>query len=259
MYLETVTNISKAAKLKIEYLKKSLSSYMISSALAGAYVGMGVALAFSVGAPLAAAGSIFLKFYMGISFGIALTLVVFAGAELFTGNNMYMAIGVFKREVTIFQTLRVWLFSWTGNLIGSLAFAFLLVSSGALAHTVDFVAKVSLAKMTMPAYQLFLRGILCNWLVCLALWTSSRTKSDSAKCILIFWCLFAFIACGFEHSIANMSLLAMSLFSPHGPEISWLGYLRNISIVTLGNIVGGSIFVGTLYYQATNREETNSV
>jgi nitrite transporter NirC len=137
--------------------------------------------------------------------------------------------------------------------------AYLVVASGALSGAADFIEKVAGAKMTMPAMQLFLRGVLCNWLVCLALWTSSRTKSDATKCILIFWCLFAFIACGYEHSIANMTLLSMSLFAPHGVVISWLGFFRNMFYVTMGNIVGGSFFVGALYCIATYKEGHKSV
>lgn len=256
MYLESVMNISQAAKLKIGYLKRSWLAYMAASILAGTYIGIGTVLIFAVGAPLAAADSIFIKTLMGISFGIALTLVVFAGAELFTGNNMFMAIGLLKKEVTIGELLRVWGFSWVGNLIGSLMLAYLVVNSQALSHAASFIEKVSIAKMNMPALQLFLRGILCNWLVCLALWTSSRTKSDAAKCILIFWCLFAFISSGYEHSIANMTLLSLSLFSHHGDMVSWLGFTRNLFYVTLGNIVGGSFFVGALYCIAAHREES---
>lgn len=254
MYLESVEIISTAAKLKIEYLKRSILSYITSSILAGTYIGIGIVLIFSVGAPLAAEGSIFLRPLMGVSFGIALTLVVFAGAELFTGNNMFMTIGLLKKEVSAAEVLKVWMFSWIGNLIGSLLLAYLVVASGAISHAANFIEKVSIAKMTMPALQLFLRGVLCNWLVCLALWTSSRAKSDTAKCILIFWCLFAFIACGYEHSIANMTLLSMSLFAQHAQAISWLGFFRNMFYVTMGNIVGGSFFVGALYCVATYRE-----
>ncbi len=254
MYLESVNIISKAAKVKIEYLKRSILSYMTSSVLAGTYIGIGIVLMFSVGAPLAASSSIFLKPLMGVSFGIALTLVVFAGAELFTGNNMFMTIGLLKKEVTASEVLKVWVFSWVGNLVGSLLLAYLVVASGAISHAANFIEKISVTKMTMPALQLFLRGVLCNWLVCLALWTSSRAKSDTTKCILIFWCLFAFIACGYEHSIANMTLLSMSLFAPHGAAVSWLGFLHNMFYVTIGNIVGGSFFVGALYCVATYRE-----
>ena len=165
-----------------------------------------------------------------------------------------MEFKLLKKEVTVSEVARVWTFSWVGNLIGSLGLAYLVVASGALSQAAIFIEKVSLAKMTMPAYQLFLRGVLCNWLVCLALWTSSRTKSDPTKCILIFWCLFAFIACGYEHSIANMTLLSMSLFTPHSIAINWLGFFRNMFFVTLGNIIGGSFFVGTLYCVATYKE-----
>ncbi len=247
MYLESVQNISQTAKLKIQYLRKSLAAYMVSSILAGTYIGIGIVLIFAIGAPLAGVESAFTKLLMGTSFGIALTLVVFAGAELFTGNNMFMAIGLIKKEVKLNELLMVWIFSWVGNLIGSLIVAYLVVHSGAISHAASFIEKVSIAKMHMPALQLFLRGILCNWLVCLALWTSSRTKSDAAKCILIFWCLFAFISSGYEHSVANMTLLGMSLFFQHGDMISWLGFSKNLFYVTMGNIIGGAFFVGALY------------
>lgn len=114
MYLESVKNISQAAKLKVEYLKRSTFAYMVASILAGTYIGIGIVLIFAVGAPLAAADSVFIKTLMGISFGIALILVVFAGAELFTGNNMFMAIGLLKKEVTAGELLRVWGFSFLG-------------------------------------------------------------------------------------------------------------------------------------------------
>lgn len=256
MYLESVKIISQAARLKIEYLKRSLFSYMVASVLAGTYIGIGVVLIFSVGAPLAMTDSIFLKTLMGVSFGIALTLVVFAGAELFTGNNMFMTVGLLKREVTFEEVLKVWGLSWLGNLIGSLLLAYLVVASGAVSHAASFIEKISIAKMGMGGLQLFLRGILCNWLVCLALWTSSRAKSDTAKCILIFWCLFAFIACSYEHSVANMTLLAMALFAPHTGVVSWLGFARNLFYVTLGNVAGGAFFVGALYCLATYKEES---
>jgi nitrite transporter NirC len=256
MYLESVNVISQAARMKVEYLKRSVLSYLVASILAGAYIGIGIVLIFAIGAPLSEAASPAVKAIMGLAFGIALTLVVFAGAELFTGNNMFMTIGLFRREVSLAELLKVWGFSWAGNLLGSLLLAYLVVHSGAIAHAGAFIEKVSSAKMNLGAMQLFLRAILCNWLVCLAIWTSSRAKSDSAKCILIFWCLFAFITCSYEHSIANMTLLGMSLFAPHAQAVSWLGFFRNLFYVTLGNIVGGAFFVGALYCMATYKEKS---
>ncbi len=251
MYSEAVNNAANVAKTKIEYLKRSAMAYLTASFLAGAYVGLGIVLIFSIGAPLAGQSSIFLKTLMGVSFGIALTLVVFAGSELFTGNNMYMIIGLLKKETSWSDLGWVWVMSWIGNLAGAVALAWMAVHSGAITKAAHFIEDVAMLKMTLPAQELFLRGVLCNWLVCLAIWTSSRTKSDSAKCILIFWCLFAFIACGYEHSIANMTLLALPLLNHHGEAVSWSGFFRNLFYVTAGNIVGGGFFVGMFYWFAS--------
>ena len=254
MYHNDINAMSNAAKEKVAYLDRSRSSYLASAILGGAYIGIGIVLIFSLGASLAAVGSAFQRLVMAGTFSIALTLVVFAGAELFTGNNMIMTFGIVGKKVSASGLLRVWAFSWSGNLIGSLVLAFLVVTSGAITHAGSFIEEVAAAKMTMPPMQMFVRGILCNWLVCLALWSASRTASDGTKCLLIFWCLFAFIACGYEHSIANMTLLGMSLFGPHGAGVSWMGFGKNLIFVTLGNIVGGVVFVGGLYWLASRKE-----
>ncbi len=254
MYLEHVESMSLLAGKKAAFLERSRLSYTIAAILAGAYVGLGIILIFSIGAPLAAAGSNFLKPMMGVSFGIALTLVVFAGSELFTGNNMIMTLGCLRKQTSWSAAFKIWGFSWFGNLLGSVLLAYIVTASGALDHAVGFIENVASSKMNMPVTQMLLRGLLCNWLVCLALWTSAQAKSDVAKCILIFWCLFAFIASGFEHSVANMTLLSIALFFPHGDTVSWLGFANNLAWVTLGNIVGGGIFVGGMYWLATYKE-----
>lgn len=103
--------------------------------------------------------------------------------------------------------------------------------------------------MSLPFSELFFRGILCNWLVCLALWMSSRAKSETAKLVLIWWCLFAFIASGYEHSVANMTLLSVAVLLPNHPEtVSIAGWFHNMIPVTLGNIIGGGVFVGMAYW-----------
>jgi nitrite transporter NirC len=138
-------------------------------------------------------------------------------------------------------------------LLGSLAVAWLVVQSGVVSATPQaaLIQKVAGSKMSLPAWELFLRGILCNWLVCLAVWTASRVTSEAARLLLIFWCLFAFVGSGFEHSIANQSLLGLALFLPHEAGISWAGFAWNQVWVILGNIVGGGIFVGALYWMAS--------
>jgi nitrite transporter NirC len=242
--------IAGVAKKKVGFLDTSLGGYLVLSAMAGIYLGFGIALIFSLGAPLAAAGSPVVKLVMGASFGIALTLVIFAGSELFTGNNMIGAIGGLSRSVTWGQVFQLNFWSWFGNLIGSLALAWLVVESGVFAKgpTAEMIQKVAGVKMSLGPWELFVRGILCNWLICLAVWTAGRTTNDAAKIMLIFWCLFAFIGIGFEHSIANQSFLGMALFMPHEAAVSWAGFWYNQLFVVLGNIVGGGMFVGGLYW-----------
>lgn len=242
--------IAGVAKKKVGFLDTSLGGYLVLSAMAGIYLGFGIALIFSLGGPLAAAGSPVVKLVMGASFGIALTLVIFAGSELFTGNNMIGAIGGLSRSVTWGQVFQLNFWSWFGNLIGSLALAWLVVESGVFAKgpTAEMIQKVAGVKMSLGPWELFVRGILCNWLICLAVWTAGRTTNDAAKIMLIFWCLFAFIGIGFEHSIANQSFLGMALFMPHEAAVSWAGFWYNQLFVVLGNIVGGGMFVGGLYW-----------
>ena len=245
---QTVDDLAELSVAKIAALKRSVGRYFVASMLAGVYVGFGIVLIFSIGGPLQAAGSPAVKLAMGAAFGVALTLVIFAGSELFTGNNMTMTIGCLRRRITLWQMLRAWVICYAGNLAGSLALAGAMAMSGLAKGAMgDFVNSVSAAKMNAPAGELFVRGVLCNMLVCLAIWTASRTKSDAAKLGLIFWCLFAFIASGFEHSIANMTLLGLSLFIPHAAAVSWAGLAANLIPVTAGNIVGGAVFIGAAY------------
>jgi len=192
------------------------------------------------------------KAIMGASFVVALSLVVFAGSELFTGNNMVMAIGWRVKKNSIGQLLTIWFYSWFGNLLGCLVLAGLLLAAGTLNSDPQFwlLQKVALAKTTAPALQLFAKGILCNWLVCLGVWCTYRMKSEAGKLIMIFWCLYAFVACGFEHSVANMTILSVALFQP-GTTITLAGAGYNLLWASLGNAIGGAVLVGLAYWAAS--------
>lgn len=250
MAKETIETVIGSARAKADLLAKSPLQYLVLAVLAGAYIGFGIVLILSIGAPLAAAGSPAVKVVMGASFGVALALVIFAGSELFTGNNMVMTIGSLAGQVSWARTLGVWAASWVGNLVGSLLLAGAAVGTGLVgkAPFKDFLASAALAKMNAPFGELFYRGLLCNVLVCLAVWTALRAKDDMAKLAMIFWCLFAFIGAGFEHSVANMTLLGMSLLGPHDARLGWGGFVHNLIPVTLGNIVGGAVVIGASYY-----------
>jgi len=248
---ETIATMAAAARAKAGLLRHAPRQYLVLSTLAGAYVGLGIVLIFAIGAPLQAAGSGATKAVMGASFGVALTLVIFAGSELFTGNNLVMTVGALSRTVSAGALAKVWALSFVGNLAGSALLALATAASGVLgkAPAKEFVLGIVAAKMSAPALDLFFRGVLCNMLVCLAVWMGMRAKDETARLVLIFWCLFAFIGAGFEHSVANMTLLALGLFLPHDPAlVSWAGFARNLLLVTMGNVVGGALLIALPYW-----------
>jgi nitrite transporter NirC len=248
MYLDTIDAFASIAARKSELLKRAPLGFWISAMMAGAYVGLGIILIFSIGSDVEPA---YRPIIMGASFGIALTLVVFAGSDLFTGHTMYMPLGVFRGRAGWGDLASVWAVSWLGNLVGAALLALLFVAGGggAILHSKSgFIMTVAAAKMNAPAGALFCRAVLCNWLVCLALWMAARMSSDAAKCIAIFWCLYAFIASGFEHSVANMTLLSIALLGDHPETVSIAGMVHNLVWVTLGNIVSGALIMAGGYW-----------
>ena len=261
MFREEIDKITVAAKNKIDYMNSSPAGYLVLSALAGIYVGFGIILIFSIGGPIHAGGGAFLTLIMGASFGVALSLVIFAGSELFTGSNMILTIGKLQKKTSTGMVMKSWTLCYLGNLLGSVFLAWLMIQGGSLAESSRLlILKVTAMKMNLGAWELFVRGILCNWLVCLAVWMGVKMKSEIGKLTMIFWCLFAFISSGFEHCVANMTLLSMGLFLPHGAEVSLTGLGYNLTWVTLGNIVGGALFVGMAYwYAATSVKKSASV
>lgn len=255
MFQEEVQAVSKAAQAKVSMLGKKPLAYFLLSMLGGIYIGIGILLAFTAGGYLSAAGSPAAKIVMGVSFGVALSLVVLAGAELFTGNNLVMGTGIMTRSVTAGQAVKLWVVCWIGNLAGSILLAVMFSVTGLASGDVgSFMAKMSEAKMAVPPLPLFMRGVLCNFLVCLAVWCGFKLKSESGKLIMIFWCLFAFITTGFEHSVANMTLLTIGLLNPMDYTVTIGGYLYNLGIVTLGNMVGGILFVALPYVLAAKEK-----
>src|SRR5205814_1627959 len=194
---------------------------------------------------------------MGCSFGIALTLVIFAGSDLFTGHTMFMTHGWLQGRTSLGELGATWGASWAGNLFGCVLLAALFVAGGGgpallgLGEKAPLIVTVAAAKMNAPAIELIARAILCNWLVCLAIWTAARMTSDAAKCIAIFWCLYAFIASGFEHSVANMTLLSIALLTEHPESVSLAGLGWNLAWVTIGNAIAGAGIMGLGYWAAS--------
>lgn len=254
MFLDTVDQFAKTAVAKASFLRRSPLGFTISAMMAGAYVGLGIILIFCVGN---AVDPSLRPVVMGASFGIALTLVIFAGSDLFTGHTMFMTHGWLQGRTSLRELGACWGASWAGNLFGCALLAALFVAGGGgpallgLGGKAPLIVTVAAAKMNAPALELVARGILCNWLVCLAIWTSARMTSDAAKCIAIFWCLYAFIASGFEHSVANMTLLSIALLAEHPATVNLAGLGWNLLWVTIGNAIAGAGIMGLGYWAAS--------
>lgn len=249
MFTETKNALSGAAVNKVGFLRKSLGKYLVASSWAGTYVGIGIILIMVIGSFGSAAGSEFTKAYMGLAFGIALSLVIMAGSELFTGNNMIMIVGALDKKVTWLDAVKIWLASYVGNFAGSFVVGGLFVMTGLSGTKIgDFILTVAAGKMNGDFITLMVKGILCNLLVCLAVLCALKMKSESGKLIMIFWCLFAFITAGFEHSVANMTIFAMGLFMEHPDTVSIGGMISNLVPVTIGNFIGGGLMLGGTYY-----------
>jgi nitrite transporter len=243
---EAIDESAESAKAKAANVTR-LPRFLVAALLAGAYIGIGIVVLAACAGPFLSAGSPAAKLVSGAVFGIALTLCVMAGAELFTGNVMIMLQGLIAGTVTAAELFLVWVATLVGNLGGSLLLAWMVNNGGTLyAKTatgapgpagalIDAAVK---AKNAATGPQLFWRAVLCNLLVCLAVWMAARTRSDAAKAIVIWWCLLAFIVAGFEHSIANMTVFGLAIFADHA---TFADLFRNLLWTVPGNVLGGGL------------------
>jgi len=248
VHTDTTQEFASIAVEKIAYLKKNPLGFFISTMMAGAYVGIAIMLILTLGNEAEPAAR---NLIMGCFFGIALSLIIFAGADLFSGHIMYMTFGYLYRKLGIVAVLKDWFISWYGNLFGAVMLSILFALGGGggwMDEPLSLVHQLADYKMNSGIIELLARGAICNWLLCLAIWMTSKTKNDAAKCILIFWCLFAFVSAGFEHSIANMTIFTLSLLGDHPDSVTLYGLLYNLLWVSIGNVIGGAGFIGIAYY-----------
>ena len=237
--MEGYDNLRTAAEKKIKLYRSGKMAFFVFSMLAGIYVGLAMILIMVIGGLMSDFSG--LKVLQGVSFSAALSLVVFAGSELFTGNVFVMMTGLMQRTASTRVAIGLCAFCWLGNLAGSILIAAVFMATGQLQGPVlEAVNYAVFAKAAAPSFTaIFARGILCNLLVCLAVWCCYRMTSESGKLIMIFWCIFIFIVCGFEHSIANMTLFSMQVLA--GTDAGTFGsIIKNLIAATLGNTVGGS-------------------
>lgn len=206
------------------------------------------------------------KLAAGGVFGTGLMMVVLCGGELFTGNTLILA-AVLDKRVSAGRMLRNWCIVYIGNLIGSLLIAYMMNASGLFTSGADMLGavtvKIAAYKCGLPFAQAFILGVMCNWLVCLAVWLSYGADTMAGKILGIFFPICLFVTSGFEHSIANMYYIPAGILAKANPvfaelshvsaqalsELNWSSFfVSNLLPVTLGNIVGGAVFVGMAYW-----------
>ena len=237
--------------------------------LAGAFIALG-SLYYTLVASDATLGFAASRVLGGMVFSVGLVLVVVAGGELFTGNNL-LAMAWADGTVSSRQLLRNWGIALGANAVGALGVALLVVATGypqmnggAVGAT---AVKIAATKATMPFREAFFAGVLCNVLVCIAVWLTLAGRTVVDKVVAVIFPISAFVAAGFEHSVANMYFIPLGIFLrdtidvagiPGAGGLDWTGYVRNLVPVTLGNIVGGSGLVALVYHVIYRRGSTST-
>ena len=242
----------------------SIKAMLVMGFLAGAYIAFGGFLMTTVTQDVAQyAGVGISKMLGGAVFALGLMLVIVGGAELFTGNCL-MPIGMLSGCASFQSVLKNWTVVYIANFIGSIALAWMIYQTGlATGATGVNALKIAVAKVNLTTSQMIFRGILCNWLVVMAVWMSFSAMDVISKYICCLIPIGGFVTMGFEHSIANMYFIALGLFIKGGDaatvELAALapdklaaltmgGYWGNLIPVTIGNMIGGILFVAVLYY-----------
>jgi formate/nitrite transporter len=243
------------AKNGARVMTQPLSKTILLSLLAGFYIAFGAQLATVITHDTAANLGIGVSRFIGGSvFSLGLMLVIICGAELFTGNTL-LAKAAFNGEIPWNKLWQNWSVVILGNMVGSLFFAWLMLHSQLLhdgnvaAHAMTIAETKSQLSFTVA----LTRGILCNWLVCLAIFMATSAQNVSGKILACYVPIMAFVASGFEHSVANMYFIPTGIFLSDSlalplQGLTWGGFIKNIIPVTMGNILGGVVFVAFTYW-----------
>ena len=258
----------KAEAVGAEKTRLDAVTLAVLAVLAGAFIALGALFATTVLA--GAHGAVpygISHFLAGLAFSLGLILVVVGGAELFTGNTL-MVMAWAGGKGGLAEMLRAWAIIYVGNLVGAVATALLALLAGQYLLADGDIGARALAiaetKATLPFWRALFLGVLCNVLVCLAVWLALGARSTSDKILAILLPVAAFVAAGFEHSVANMYFIPFGLFirlwAPASfwtsigatpadyADITWLGFVVNLVPVTIGNIIGGGVLVGAVYW-----------
>ena len=255
-----------AAETGAKKVHRTWDRVLVSAFLAGAYISFGALVAITVSSGLdPEIWGTLPTLFTGAAFTLGLVLVLIAGSDLATGNMMLVPLGAMRGKVSLPDVARNLTLVLLGNLLGALFVAFFLaVGTGVIGHTggsgssaltYERLAEIAEGKAAgHTAWETFLRGVGCNWLVCLAVWMSLAATSVSGKVLAIFFPIMAFVAMGFDHVVANMFFLPAAIFADV-PGIGWGVTLENWLLAGLGNLVGAVVFVSTSYWYLFLRDD----
>lgn len=249
---EVIESAKNIGKNKVAISSGNYGRFAVLAILAGIYIAFGGILSLTIGfgfPEITAANPSLQKLLSGCMFPIGLILVVLLGAELFTGNNALLIPAYMKKHYGLWAIAKNWTLVYFGNLIGALAFTYFLVYQCGLTATDPYhsaIIKIAEAKVSMSWGMVFLKGIGANWCVCLAVWLALSSRSFIGKMAGCWLPVMAFVALGYEHSIANMFFIPLGMMEGANVGVTQ-AIITNFIPATIGNIVGGALFVGCAY------------
>jgi len=239
--------LCKLGKIKHNIMKTDPIRFFVRSFMAGAYLGAAAILSYTLGALLQNHGVV-AKIAVAGSFGIGLVAIVYLGAELFTGNCFTTIIPVLKGDLKFKEIIPMWIVCYIGNVVGISLICFLFIASGAQsAALTTYLQPIMEAKLQFNGVELFIKGILCNFIVCIAAYSGIKIKDETARLIVIMVFVMAFVLPGFEHCIANAGIFTLGI-AQLGSAVDWTMLPLHMLIATLGNICGGSILLAIPIY-----------
>ncbi|ASJ10027.1 formate transporter [Thermococcus sp. P6] len=237
------------------------SKLLFAGFMAGAYIAFGFMLAIVAGASFhpklgTLPNTSLFKLLLGAVFPVGLIAVLLGGADLWTGNTQIVSISKLTGKVEVRDVLYNWIGSYAGNFMGSVFLAFLAVYGtglfgGGLFR--DVLVGIGTYKVNLTPWKAFWLAVGCNWLVNVAIWLYVRAKDTAGKILATWFPIFAFVAIGFEHSIANMWAITSTIFASDY-SVTWVDFFKNVIPVTVGNAVGGFFFVGFYHWYLADGE-----
>lgn len=252
MNFNDLDEVAQSGAAKYTLCKTQLPRYFTRAALAGFYLALATFSSHVCSALLADSSPTVGKLIGAAVFGIGLVCIIMLGGELFTGNNFVLTAAALERRVTPLGVARVWLWSYLGNLFGSVVLCSVFALGGSMSALLSpYLSEMMGAKLALSVPQLIFRGIACNFVVCVAVLTGIKVKDASAKILIVGALIFTFVISGLEHSVANMSLFTLSMWMV--PGMSLAAALRNLLWVTLGNILGGSMLLAVPFWHACGK------